>query len=667
MTRSPTVLSVTGLCTCVLLIASGCTTLGLRGNLSEAKIPTDSTRTLQLVDDLARPWGMNYVRVDGVSLVMGLAGTGSDPRPNSERAMLLNEMKSREVDRPNHVLASPNTSLVVATAYLPPGVRKGDRIDVEVNVPARSNTKSLRDGWLMPTRMREYARVKNRVSSGHVVALAQGSLLIDALFEGEDDDVFLTRGKILGGGVATKSRDMGLLIRDEHLTVKTSIRVGKAINNRFHIYDRGVLRPVATPEKDKFVRLLVHPQYQDNIIRYMRVIQSIPVRYGEDGISGHIHTLATQLMHPATASVAAVKLEALGDDGVPALKTACGSPDSEVQFYAAEALAYMDEADAVDVLVETIHDEPAFRLRALIALGAMTNSESNDALLSLLGDSSAETRYGAFRAITRVHPGDPAVRGEVLGDQFHYHVIDSSGEPLVHVTRSERPELVLFGRDQKLKHPVVLFAGSKIVVRSANENEIVVTRFSTDDEDQKITCPAQLDAVVRAIVELGGTYPHVVQAITGAKSQKCLLSRVEFEALPESGRTYHRSPSNTAPERAVTATSPPTAIRTSTTDQGDLPVVDVSHRDDTPPIPPVVTPDYAPAPDFTQSSAMVELPEIANNEAPVDPAESSKIRETTIPESVGAPFPGKTVDDSGLPPQPREASSVTIADDAQGT
>ncbi|MFH1264652.1 MAG: hypothetical protein ABIK89_02940, partial [Planctomycetota bacterium] len=49
-----------------------------------------------------------------------------------------------------------------------------------------------------------------------------------------------------------------------------------------------------------------------------------------------------------------------------------------------------------------------------------------------------------------------------------------------------------------------------------------------------------VDEVIRAIVELGGTYPDVVQALQEAKHNGVLSSRFEIDALPEAGRTYQR-------------------------------------------------------------------------------------------------------------------------------
>ena len=68
---------------------------------------------------------------------------------------------------------------------------------------------------------------------------------------------------------------------------------------------------------------------------------------------------------------------------------------------------------------------------------------AENALISKVADllhvSSVETRYGAFRALRTRNPGDPATKGEVLDKKFRYHVVPTTGEPLIHVSRSRVP------------------------------------------------------------------------------------------------------------------------------------------------------------------------------------------------------------------------------------
>jgi hypothetical protein len=519
----------------------GCISRALRCGADGEPLPVYDPDSVQLVSDLTRPWGMKPLPVEGVSLVVGLRGTGGDAPPSAERSLLMAEMQTRNIDRPNELLAGKNTSLVVVRGLIPPGAQKGDHFDLEVTVPRRSETTSLAGGWLLPTRLTEYAVIGSRVAGGHLMAMAQGDVLIEALVAGGQDAVDQLRGRVLGGGVVARSRSLGLLVRDEFASVKTSARIGEALNYRFHVYDNGLQRGVADPKRDNFIELRIHPRYQGNVTRYIRVIQNVAVRESAGDLAARMEVMRSRLMHPPTSAQAALQLEAIGEPGRPILHDGLTAPELEVRFYAAEALAYLDDPEAAPVLAEVIRREPAFRWRAIEALAAMEEIAAHEELVNLLHVDSAETRYGAFRVLQRLSPDDPMVAGEVLNERFHFHIVSSTGPPLVHMARDDRPEIVLFGGDHPLRLPVVAFAGGEIVARSHDDGQLVVSRLSTDDEDQHLSIPPSLEKLIRAIVELGGSYPDVVQAIVELKRSGGLASRLEFSAVPELNRVYHRS------------------------------------------------------------------------------------------------------------------------------
>ena len=109
---------------------------------------------------------------------------------------------------------------------------------------------------------------------------------------------------------------------------------------------------------------------------------------------------------------------------------------------------------------------------------------------------------------------------------------------MIHVTRNCRAEVVLFGLNQRFLMPLVLNAGDRIMVTNTPEGEIAVSKFAPHEADQKRVVSCRVDDVIRAIVELGGAYPDVVQALQEAKAAGCLEGRFEIDALPESGRSY---------------------------------------------------------------------------------------------------------------------------------
>ena len=538
--KSPQVLLL-----CGLMFWGGCSTWnGITSCLpwqsaDDKKVEPDKKDFL--VGDLAVPYGLYPVKLEAVGLVTGLRQTGSDPRPGPQRQVLMGQMLKQSVASPSTLLASGNTSMVLVRGLLRPGIQKGDHFDLEVRVPSQSDTTSLRGGWLMPVDLQEMQVMSdNHIHTGNPLAEAQGPLLVDPSAKQKVDRVELCRGIILGGGVCKKARDLGIVLKPDRQSIRNASRIETAINLRFCTYIKGIKTGMAKAKTDQYVELKVHPKYKDNIDRYVDVVRALPLKESEAEQADRLKKLQRELFEPATASKAALQLEAIGKQGADTLRKALKAGDPEVRFYAAESLAYLDETGEANVLARTAKEQPAFRVFALAALSEMDDISASENLRELLNVPSAETRYGAFRALWVMNHNNPLVRGETLGDQFGYHVLNTSGPPMIHVTKSKRPEIVLFGADQELHTPLALEAGNQIMVTSNKPGEVVVSRFAVHQPDQKRFVSPRVDDVIRAIVALGGSYPDVVQALQEARAHGNLTSRFEVDALPEAGRSYTR-------------------------------------------------------------------------------------------------------------------------------
>ncbi|MCO6043071.1 flagellar basal body P-ring protein FlgI [Aeoliella sp. ICT_H6.2] len=496
--------------------------------------------TPDLISKFTHPFGLDYVKVEALSMVTGLSGTGEDPPPTPQRAAMMAEMNRMRVENPEKVLASPDTALVLIRGMLRPGIQEGDRFDVEVRVPSKSETTSLRGGWLLSARLTELAVLGGQIRQGHVLGVAEGAILVDPSAN-EEDGTYATRGRILGGGVAAKSRPMGLVIDDRYKSVHLAAQIGKSVNDRFYMRIDGHKRGVANAKNDELIEIAVHPRYKDNVGRYMRVLQSLAVIETGREQQERVELLREQIANPLTAASAALQLEAIGDDQAKEiLLQAILSSDTEVRFYAAESLAYLDETAAVEVLAQVARDEPAFRVNAMAALSAMDDLAAFDALHGLLSVDSAETRYGAFRSLWAMNPHDPLVAGENMNGNFTLHQLNVEGPPMIHVTNSHRPEIVLFGKQPSLKLPLLVDAGTGVLINGMQGQELVVSRFRTGSEADRRVIQPEVDELIRAIVELGGNYPDVVQALQEANKQGALKSRMRVDALPQSGRKYSR-------------------------------------------------------------------------------------------------------------------------------
>ncbi|MGA2062227.1 MAG: flagellar basal body P-ring protein FlgI [Thermoguttaceae bacterium] len=544
----------------------------------------------KLVGDFAVPFGLYPVRIEAIGMVWGLKGTGSDPAPSSERSVLLDEMQTRGVTEPNTILASGNASLVKVQGVLRPGIQKGDNFDIEVRVPGQSETTSLRGGYLLETRMAEMAYLGGQYHEGKLLAKAEGPIMVDPLADPKTDRVSVCRGRVLGGGLALKSRSLGLVLKPEHQTVVNSSRIENAVNKRFHTCANGIKNGVAKAKTEEYVELAVHPRYKDNIDRYVKVVRAVAISETPSQRMERISALEQQLLEPDTTKsaqaqldaieAAALQLEAIGIDGVPVLLKGIGSKDPKVRFYSAEALAYLDRREAAAPLGEAAREQPAFRVFALTALSSMQDFGAYEQLRDMLSGSSAEIRYGAFRALWTMNKKDALVVGENINDQFKYHVLDVSGPPMIHVTHNRLPEIVLFGKEQNFLTPISVNAGNQIMVNSTNPQEITVSKFAVKEADQKRVVSAKVNEVIRAVAELGGTYPDVVQMLQEAKASGALPSRFEIDALPEAGRTYTRIPTDSGDieqskttEKATSGKSAPDLfykkVDKSTSDDGD--------------------------------------------------------------------------------------------------
>jgi hypothetical protein len=508
-----------------------------------------------MIGDYTTFSGLHRVVLEGVGLVVGLKGTGDDPPPSQYREALMDDMRRRSVrgEEAKRLLASPNTALVVVRAYLPPLIQKGDQFDIDVRIPGDTKATSLNGGRLMETILSETAIVANRgTMKGRSVSKARGPILIST-GEGEKENLagVLKRGRILGGGVSLIDRDMAIYVRTEFRTLRHIRKLSQRIGERFYAYDkRGIREALTKPQTDQRIVLKVHPNYRHNFPRYLRVIENIAYRETTVQRRVRLQRLKRDLLNPAKAEFASLQLEAIGKESIPTLKTGLKSNDLECRFHSALSLAYLDNADGIEILREAAQKERAFRVFAFAALAIIEDPQANLALRDLMSvhvatdgteTDSAETRYGAFRSLWTLDPSDTFISGKKLNEEYWLHAIDSDGDPMVHITHRKRPEVVLFGKNQEFQTPMAVRAGNNIIVTSRpGSDQITLSRFTRRGADQRKVVSKRISEVIRAAAELGASYPDISQMLVQADRQQNLPGRFEIDALPQSGRLFFR-------------------------------------------------------------------------------------------------------------------------------
>jgi hypothetical protein len=525
------------------------------------------------VGDLAKVPPMYELSVEGVGLVYGLDNTGSDPVPSGWRSKLLDEMKKAGVRNAEKLLANPTMSLVLIKGKIPAGITTEDVFDVQVELDPGSTTTSLAGGILLKADLFVGGfNNKGELLSGQKKATVSGAIMTGT--ETKRDD--LRAGRILGGAKVKSDVPYFLIINEKRQNFRTSAILQKRINTRFSHSKGSDEEGMARAKTDQYLLLSIPRNYHHNQYRYFQVVENLPILDSPELTAARTEKWGKELLDPKTAGTAALRLEGLGRNSTQTLKLGLADANPQVRFFAAEALAYLGDDAGVDVLSDAAKNQPVFRAFALAALAAMDQPASSLRLKELLSHPDSSVRYGAFNALRIVDRSDPflgrvsvwneepepeAEEGDALAmriaapprkkhrrtDPFELYVVDCEGPPLVHVARTRRCEIVVFGNKQKLQTPMVLSAGPILVNASDGDQQATLSRvgaLGVDGPDQKVSTGLALSDVIREAANLGATYPEILSLLQAADRQKNLpgaatgATTLVVDALPQALAAY---------------------------------------------------------------------------------------------------------------------------------
>lgn len=480
--------------------------------------------------------------IEGVGLVTGLDGTGGDVPPSSYRRSILDEMRKRNVANPERMLQSPDTAVVIVRSYLPTLAQKDDKLDVEVVFPDGSDSTSLRGGWLLSCDLYEQGYVAGRGRlRDDKAARAEGPILLSPSDDGDLSNAgVVRRGTIPGGGkYIGDNRHLSLNMRSEYRSPRNTKRIADYVGRRFHGFDEyGIRKPLAEAKTDVRIELHVPDVYRDNFPRFLKVIRRVALKESPIETRIRIERLREDLLNEETSEDAAIQLEAIGKDSVVVLREALTADSMLCRFHAATALAYLGDDSGVEVLGNAAAKDRALRVWAFLAMTALDGGQAIPELVTLLDSESVETRYGAIRALTTIDPDHPAIQGREITDQCVLRIVRSTGEPLVHLTKSQKCEITVFGDEQEFHLPMAVRAGRIMVVADASDRTVRLSRFAPGQRDERRTVSPRVADVLEAASELGASYPDLVGLLLEAEEQHNLPGEIAIDALPEGGRLY---------------------------------------------------------------------------------------------------------------------------------
>src|SRR5262249_36485529 len=150
----------------------------------------------------------------------------------------------------------------------------------------------------------------------------------------------LRQARIWGGGRFLTDRPFYLMLDPKFERTRMAEAVADRVNQTFHGAFRGPLGDVGTAKTTAVVYLRVPHHYRLNMPRFLRVVRLMPLGETQADRGDYVRQLERDLHEPARAVTAALRLEALGADSIPVLKTGLQHEHVLVRFCAAEALAY---------------------------------------------------------------------------------------------------------------------------------------------------------------------------------------------------------------------------------------------------------------------------------------------------------------------------------------
>src|SRR5262249_11800594 len=158
----------------------------------------------------------------------------------------------------------------------------------------------------------------------------------------------------------------------------------------------------------------------------------------------------------------------------------------------------------------------------LTAMASLDEAVCHVELGRLLAEPSAETRYGAFRALRALDENAEAARGERLNDSFWLHCVAPHSPSLLHIASRNRAEIVLFGDDPYLIPPFPILAGEFTVTAGKDDDHCTITRVSLRHGRKQLQCGLKLQEVLRTLAKLGGEYADAVEVLRRADRLQCL-------------------------------------------------------------------------------------------------------------------------------------------------
>ncbi len=405
--------------------------------------------------------GLRMTHVRGYGLVVDLVDQGGSDGPDQVQDYLIKEMRrqqdiSGESVPAKEMLESRDTAMVEVTGLIPAGAKEGDRFDIVMRALG-TQTKSLVGGRLFLCNLKQYAETPSGLIGGKTLATASGPVFVSPFTEDGKParKVDLRTGWVLGGGVVSEPRRIRLVLDDPSYSMAQ--RIVSRVNSRYMSTD-----PVAVGQSPSYVDLEIPKKYDARRELFLQRVVHTNMNSSESFLRRHSEELAAKMLKDGEDRDAiGLALEAVGDLCLDDLRPLYRHESADVRFFAGRTGLRLEDRGGMEAVARVAQEPKSeYRLDAIEELGYATDMyAAGEKLRKLLGDEDVSIRIKAYQALRR-RP-HPAIRSRVLDqDNMILDVVESDGPFLVFVQRSMTPRIALFGRQMKLRPPVI-FPGAR--------------------------------------------------------------------------------------------------------------------------------------------------------------------------------------------------------------
>jgi len=506
--------------------------------------------------------GFRPVLVQGYGLVVGLRGTGSTTMPPQLRAHMREELIRRGVGsarqgledlKPDTLLDSPETAVVIVEGVLPPGsvgrrIRRGlnlegTRFDLRVVIDPRTDATSLEGGRLYTCNLfpATPGNVLPPTGSFTATALAdaRGPILVNPFAKETAAELRTSdqgTGRILRGGEATMDMPLKLrLAQPSHARVEI---IQSAINTRFP-QEPGQPDPTARGESGDAIRITVPRSWRDRPDEFEQLLKHTTLRQTRpESVANSIKQMV--LTDPQYSGSAAWRWEAIGSRSLPTVRDLYDHPDEQPRVAAIRAGARLDDPMVIPHLVRMTQSDSALLRREAISFvrSMRLDPRLDKALAALLNDDDLEIRLAAYEVM--LDRAAPEITRIPVGSTFVLDLVESE-HPMIFVAQIGQPRIALFGPSLKIQQPVVIDLWSgRFMMQSMNEADRVEVFYRPDDGNLPMIMPVSTDVAEfvrflghRTKIEspgpgLGMTYGQTIGVLYHLVRDGCL--RAEFKA-----------------------------------------------------------------------------------------------------------------------------------------